>query len=165
MPVDKNLLAAEGYFELEMYEDALEELALANKHPENGMEVLKRTLDIHIARKQWNDAVDLADALCSSDPGEPMFFIHLAYAHRELGQIEGARCAILDGPESIERIGIFHYNLACYEALLGEHDTAVETLEMAFELDPDLWETAQSDPDLTSIRDRIPAPPEEDVPF
>ncbi len=55
------------------------------------------------------------------------------------------------------------YNLACAEARLGEHDTALEHLREAVELSPRFAGLAQADDDLASIRDDpgFPAAPEE----
>jgi tetratricopeptide (TPR) repeat protein len=56
--------------------------------------------------------------------------------------------------------GAVLYNLACAEAMLGEHDAALEHVVRAVELEERFREPAQSDPDLDSIRDdpRFPAP-------
>lgn len=45
-----------------------------------------------------------------------------------------------------------HYNLACYAALAGEGDKALEHLEVAFERRPESREWARTDSDLDSIR-------------
>ena len=44
------------------------------------------------------------------------------------------------------------YDLACVEALMGEHDAALEHLRQAF-VDPRVREWARTDPDLDSLRD------------
>ena len=160
---DLNLLAAEGYFELEMYEDALEELKTADLLPENRMEVVSLRLTIFLAQKRWKEALPLAEALCDLDPEEPQFFIQYAYALRETGRIEDARHVLLDGPDELEQSALFYYNLACYEALLGEGQVALSTIQRAFHLDPDLKKIALEDPDLESIRNQI-LPPESDCP-
>jgi tetratricopeptide (TPR) repeat protein len=46
------------------------------------------------------------------------------------------------------------YDLACLEALSGEHDAAVDRLRRALELRPELAEDALADEDFASIRDR-----------
>jgi quercetin dioxygenase-like cupin family protein len=52
----------------------------------------------------------------------------------------------------------FRYNLACYRALAGDRDGALETFRRAFELDPDrVREWAKSDADLDSIRGEVDA--------
>lgn len=45
------------------------------------------------------------------------------------------------------------YNIACVEALAGEHDSALEHLNRAVGLDPRAREWAQTDSDLDAIRD------------
>lgn len=156
MTPDLNLLAAEGYFELEMYEDALDELETADANPKNSLAVSAMKLSILIAQKRWEDALPYGEALCDLDPEEPQYFIQYAYVLREVGKIEDARCVLLDGPDELEQSGLFYYNLACYEALLGEGSTALATIQRAFHLDRDLITTALADPDLESIRDRLP---------
>lgn len=47
----------------------------------------------------------------------------------------------------------FLYNLACYEALAGRADDAIEHITRALELNPRFREFAQSDSDLDPIRD------------
>lgn len=155
MATDLNLLAAEGYFELEMYEEALDELETADALPDNRMQVLAMRLDILLAQKKWQEALPLGEALCDLDPEEPQYFISYAYALRELDRIEEARGALLQGPETLEESGLFYYNLACYEALLGDPNTALATLRHAFALEPELKKSAQDDPDLEAIRDKI----------
>lgn len=152
---DLNLLAAEGYFELEMYEDALEELQTADFLPENRMEVTAMKLSIFIAQKRWKEALPYGEALCDLDPEEPQYFIQYAYVLRELNRVDDARRVLLDGPEELEQSALFYYNLACYEALLGEGQVALSTLQRAFHLDPDLKKTALEDADLESIRDQL----------
>lgn len=51
------------------------------------------------------------------------------------------------------------YNLACCEALAGQHDDALEHLARAAELDPRVVDWARDDSDLAAVRadDRFPA--------
>ena len=48
-----------------------------------------------------------------------------------------------------------HYNLACYAALAGEDDKALEHLHVAFEKRPESRQWAAKDSDLDSIRSRF----------
>jgi quercetin dioxygenase-like cupin family protein len=53
-----------------------------------------------------------------------------------------------------------HYNLACFKALAGDREGALDELERAFEMDPDsVRRWGENDSDLDSIRDdpRFPA--------
>jgi mannose-6-phosphate isomerase-like protein (cupin superfamily) len=51
--------------------------------------------------------------------------------------------------------GTLHYQLACYAALAGIRDGALEHIRIAFEKDPRTREWAARDSDLDSIRDTL----------
>jgi quercetin dioxygenase-like cupin family protein len=52
----------------------------------------------------------------------------------------------------------YQYNLACYRALAGKRDEAIEAFRTAFELDPEqVRKWAANDSDLDSIRDELSA--------
>ena len=61
---------------------------------------------------------------------------------------------------TIRENGSLLYNLACYEALDGDLDAALEHLKSAIAVDEELLELAQSDADFDSIRadPRFPDP-------
>jgi hypothetical protein len=48
--------------------------------------------------------------------------------------------------------GLLRYNLACHHALMGETKYAIDVLEEALRLNPDLIAWSKEDPDLASIR-------------
>jgi tetratricopeptide (TPR) repeat protein len=84
--------------------------------------------------------------------------LHAALLARA-GDEERARAAIADAladhPDHAQAL----YNVACAEALLGDHDAALEHLRRAVELKPESREWAQRDEDFASIREdaRFPA--------
>ena len=45
-----------------------------------------------------------------------------------------------------------HFNAACYAALAGERELALDYLERALELEPGLAESVRTDPDLDGLR-------------
>lgn len=49
--------------------------------------------------------------------------------------------------------GLIDYNYACLMSLSGEHSRAIKSLKKALELNPQLVEWSQQDPDLNPIRD------------
>ena len=55
-----------------------------------------------------------------------------------------------------DHVGVV-YSTACWLALAGRDDEALETLRRAVELDPRTREWAAGDDDLTSVRDRLDA--------
>lgn len=64
-----------------------------------------------------------------------------------------ARAAIAESLESHPDHGRVLYNVACAEALLGEHDAALEHLARAVELEPKCRDWMGEDDDLDAIRD------------
>jgi uncharacterized Ntn-hydrolase superfamily protein len=75
-----------------------------------------------------------------------------AQAAYERGEPAAAADALAAAAAGRGEDGGLLYNLACYEALAGRADAAVEHARRALELEPSLRELAASDPDLDSIR-------------
>ena len=63
--------------------------------------------------------------------------------------VEIASAGLQDWPEHAS----LRYQLACYEALQGHREAAIEHLRIAFEQNPDTREWAADDEDLASVRD------------
>jgi tetratricopeptide (TPR) repeat protein len=70
------------------------------------------------------------------------------------GDYEAARETIERGLREHPDNPSLLYDLACLEALSGEHDAAVARLRRALELKPELAEDVLADEDFASIRDR-----------
>ena len=69
------------------------------------------------------------------------------------GDFAGAQRLIEEGlGEHPDNPGLL-YDLACLEALQGEHDAALEHLRRAVELKPEYAEDARKDEDFASIRE------------
>ncbi|HET9324952.1 MAG TPA: hypothetical protein VFO03_13835 [Gaiellaceae bacterium] len=64
--------------------------------------------------------------------------------------VEILRAVVEEHPQA----GIVLYNLACAEALVGEHDAAVEHLRRAVEAEDRFRELARSDDDFGAVRER-----------
>jgi Flp pilus assembly protein TadD len=88
------------------------------------------------------------------EPKEARFFIHAAYCLHETGDTLAARDWLLRGPATLIEDPLFHYNIACYLAVLGDCKRAETHLERAFEMDASLRETAQEDTDLEALREK-----------
>ena len=80
-------------------------------------------------------------------------YLNRAVAYLELGwpgkAMEDCRKALKLDPADAAA----HYNLACSYSLLGRTREAVQSLERAIVLEPNLRDDAISDEDLDSIRD------------
>ena len=92
-------------------------------------------------------------------PGEPYVpspweYYAPAWALSQAGDHEGALRLVSDGLERYPERATLLYNMACYEALSGHADSAVDHLRKAVEIEPRMAEWASDDTDLDSIRDR-----------
>lgn len=149
---EKNLLAAQGYAELGLHKEALEELdllpTLLREHPQ----VLEMRLIILMQWEAWKEAFVVSQRLCKAAPKSPIAFIHAAFCLHELGRTDEAKFTLLNGPVALQDDPTFHYNLACYECVLGEVESARAHLERSFSIDRKFREFAKSDPDLKPLQ-------------
>lgn len=149
---EKRISAAQGYSELGMCEDALAELDAIEPESAEKTDVLETRLTILMRARRWKEALEVSRNLCRIDPEAPSPFIHAAFCLHEIGRTQEARILLLEGPPSLLREPTFHYNLACYEARLGNLAEAHAHLETSFAMDKKFREFAKTDTDLDPIR-------------
>ena len=150
---ERTLVAAEGYCELGMFDDALVEIeSLPTEFAQHPTVVELRTV-VLMQAKRWKLALAASRSLCRVSPEKTTGFIHAAFCLHELGRTAEARDTLLSGPDKLHAEPTFHYNLACYECALGNLDLARLHLEKSFELDKKFKEYAKSDPDLAALRE------------
>ena len=89
----------------------------------------------------------------AAGPRTPFEYWYEAEPHYRSGDyaraVEIASEGLADWPEHPS----LRYQLACYEALGGNREAAIEHLRIAFERNPDTREWAAGDEDLASVRD------------
>lgn len=155
MSLDRSLLAAQGYMELEMPKEALEELdALGAAHCEDDS-VLRMRLFILMKTQAWDEALAVCQRLRELYPEAASGYIHGAFCLHENGRTAEARDLLLSGPPSLEEEATYHYNMGCYNAVLGELDEAREYVKRSFVMDAKFREIAKLDPDLKEIRKEL----------
>ena len=153
---ERALLAAQGYLELGMVEEALAELiavhtsATSDQDPDPDLVELR--LHILMQGERWSDALSSAEELLRLNSSALPAYIHGAFALHELGRTVEARDLLLRGPEVLGMDPTYHYNIACYEAVLGNRESAKRSLEKSFALDETYRDFAKQDPDLKAIR-------------
>jgi predicted Zn-dependent protease len=148
----RTLLAAQGYSELSMFDEALAELGTmpvdAQQHPT----AVEMRLIVLMQARRWKSALATGRELTQVAPDKTSGFIHAAFCLHELGKTEEARTLLLSGPETLHTEPVFHYNLACYECVLGNVDVARAHLEKSIMLDKKFRDFAETDPDLKALR-------------
>jgi predicted Zn-dependent protease len=146
------LVAAQGYSELELPDLALAELAQIPEENQRDPAVLETRLSVLMQAQRYRDAIPCGRELCQLAPERTSGFIHVAYCLHELGNTQAARELLLSGPPALKAEATYHYNLACYEAVLGNIPQAQAHLDVSFAMDRKLKDIASSDPDLAPLR-------------
>lgn len=150
--IERELLAAQGYAELGMFPEALEELAQLPSYLREHPEVVETELLILMQQQAWKEAFLASQRLCQAAPDSPIAFIHAAFCLHELGRTDEAKLTLLNGPAALQNDPTFHYNMACYECILGDLEAARAHLNQSFSMDKKFRDFAKTDPDLAPLR-------------
>ena len=150
---ERTLLAAQGYSELAMHDDALAQLDSLPEDTAKNPTVLELRAVVLMQARRWKPALAVSRELCATEPAKTSGFIHTAFCLHELGRTDEARECLLTGPDALRAEPTFHYNLACYECALGHLDLARMHLDKSFTLDKKMRDFAKSDPDLAALRE------------
>ena len=143
---------AEGYLMLGLKTEAAEALGEINQPELDATPVLVMALKVHTERADWANAARVGTVVCGREPQEAGHWIQWAYATRRHSGILDARTILMRGLGLHPREPMLHFNLACYEAQLGNLDDARAFLETACGLDTAFVKLAQLDDDLAPLR-------------
>ena len=147
----RTLHAACGWLDLGLPEEALEELRGLNARDRMRCPALEVKLSAEMMAERWNAGADTGRLLCMREPKEPRFFIDAACCLHETGDTLAARNWLMTGPSVLIDDPQFHYNIACYHAVLGEEKRAISHLDRAISMDESLLEQARRDNDLADL--------------
>ena len=149
------MVAAQGYLELEMPEEALREInslpadVLAEEGP------LQVKMAILMRLKRWAEALAICADLRRLFPEQTVGFVHGAFCLHESGRTREAKELLLSGPPSLLQEPTYHYNLGCYDAVLGNLSEAQNHLKLSFQLNEKFREIAKYDPDLKAVSELL----------
>lgn len=152
---DRTIVAAQGYVELGLFEEARRVLRSLPREAFERSDVIEIGLLCLMGEHRWSEALAAAHELCTASPSDPGGFIHAAYCLHELGRTAEAMEVLQNGPKSLKGKSVYYYNLGCYNARLGQIDRALQYLEIAFEKDKSLRRLARKDPDLAALRSQL----------
>ena len=151
----RHLTAAEGYAELGMYLDANAELEAIDAEVRHVAEVLTVRVGIYAGLEKWELMQTVAGRLAAHDPDNVQWPISLAYATRRAEFIEAAKIILLKAVERHPKEPLLHYNLACYERVMGEVEVAKARLKHVFKMSPGGRLMALEDEDLRAVWDSL----------
>lgn len=146
--IARQLLAAQGFAELGLYEEAGDELASLDP---DLTEVKVLRCDLLARQSRWEEMQGLAEGLARTEPGQPQWWISWAYAARRTESLAAARRVLLESRRHHPDNAIIVYNLACYASVEGDHGAARELLDEATRLDPVCEKMAAKDEDLAPL--------------
>lgn len=149
--LERHLEAVDGYLFLRMPKDALRELHDVPHEWQNERTVLQSRVRTLLHLQRWKPALNLAMRGLRLYENDNELMVQRAFALHKLEKGPEAVQVILDAPEWIRRSGILHYNLACYEAQLGDLRTARQCIRVAFEMNSAFKKSARRDPDLQRL--------------
>lgn len=155
MSSERRLTAAQGYLELDMPREALEELRELPAEISQHGEILQLKLVILMRLQEWEQGRALCQEIVTKFPQLTIGYIHGAFCLHEMGRTAEAREVLLSGPPSLLREATYHYNLACYEAILGNLESAQQYLLTSFSMDHNFRAIAQRDPDLRALSEML----------
>jgi len=151
MSLDHHLRAAQGYAELEMFDEALIELRKLPESESTAEQVLQLRLLVLMRKHAWSEALSVCELLREQNPLMTTGYIHGAFCLHETGRTADAKAMLMAGPPSLLQEPTYFYNLGCYDAVLGNVEQALKHLEMSFRMDRRFREIARQDPDLKAV--------------
>lgn len=151
----QHLLAAIGYSELGMLNEALEELNSVQTSHKKSAEMLGLKLAILQNHEQWPEASTVAQQLIKLNEKQPDWWIALAYAKRRSENLPTAQTVLAEAILRFPKNALIHYNLGCYASQLGQLEEAIRLVKISFQLDSKYKKIAKSDPDLIPIKNQI----------
>ena len=155
MHFERHVIAAAGYAELGMMRESMAELDSIDDFFQDRPEVLQLRLHNLMQRKSWTQALRVSRKLCQVAPECSTGFLHAGFCLHELGKTAQAKKILLKGPAAMLDDPIYHYNMGCYNALLGNFLDAQTHLQMSFAMDETFRELAKKDPDLQPFQDLV----------
>ena len=150
--VQRQLLAAIGFMELGMFQEAVEELESLPPEVRESTTVLAVWLDVYQTWQKWTEALAVASRLIEADPENPDWRVALAYSTRRTRGLLFARQILLEAVAKFPHCAVIHFNLGCYAAQLGNLDEARGCVSEAIRLDKQCEQLANTDPDLAPLR-------------
>jgi tetratricopeptide (TPR) repeat protein len=153
---EEYLRSACRYIELGMFQEAQAELEKIDPLSRHLPEVLAARIPHYRALEKWDVMAIVAKKLAEWNPNEPGHFIDWAYATRRAESIHQAHAILTRAAELHPDHGLIQFNLACYEAQLGNLGRAKGHLSQATKMDAKFSLMALKDPDLEPLLSSVP---------
>lgn len=153
MSLQRRLIAADGYCDLGMVDEAFRELSKLEPAEQKLQAVMEMKLKIAMDFRRWDLGLAACAALRTAFPDDSQGYVHGAFCLHELGRTADARTLLLSGPLVLLQDPTYYYNLGCYDAVLGNYEEARNNLSTSFSMQKGFRECAKTDRDLKALRE------------
>jgi len=153
----RSLRSAEGYLNLGMPDEAMEELDALPAVLQAIPDVQHYRVRSLLIKHQWSDAFKLTDSVLVDFPERADFYFMKACALDQGGYPQKAKDVLMGIPVFFHDTDIFHLNLARFEAELGNRDTAREHITRAIEINDQARSIVLGDPTLRACVQECPS--------
>jgi tetratricopeptide (TPR) repeat protein len=150
-PDPRQLSVACRYIELGMFDEAHAALREFDPRCRALSEVLSARVAIYRRPEKWKVLAIVTEKLAEWNPEEPGHLIDLAYATRRHESIQAAHGILKRAEGLYPNDAAIQFDLACYEAQLGDPAQAKVQLERAIRIDPKFRPMALENTDLEPI--------------
>jgi len=147
----RHLIAASGYLELGMLEEADREMSEIPDGEKSIAEVIGFRVHLAMRAGKWETGAELARHLVGIDPGQAEWWINHAFCIRRAESVAHAEEILLRAIELHPNEALIHYNLGCYACVTGRLDLAKQRLASAISRDPDIRKLVSEDDDLKPL--------------
>ena len=146
---------------LSMLNEVKDELDLTGWDERMAPEILAVRVDIHLAvrvelymtTKNWDLAADISKYLVEKYPDQPQWWVHRANTLKEMGKVKEAKKVAIRGLKMHPNVTALHFNLACYDSLLGKFRLAKKRLKWVIKKNSRFLVISINDPDLAGLWD------------
>ena len=146
-------IEVEGWLEFGCPERALARVDRLLEHPGGRVEGLRFRAAARIGVGEYRGALEDLTKLRSFEHDVETVELQSAWCHKRLREVDSAIACMRRLIEHDRRSAIGHYNLACYLALQGQSDEALERLAHACGLEPDYRDQLAGESDFDLVRD------------
>lgn len=150
------LVEAEGYIALELFDEAARRIEAVSEAGLFPFECAVLRGESLRERDQLDEAVPFFRKALQMKPGDVAATVGFGWCAKRLGQTDLAVAAYEAALERHPDVALLHYNLACYQSLLGRADEALEHLRLAIAKEKAFRDVADAEEDFAGIR-QLPA--------
>ena len=152
---ERHLLAATGFMELGMFDDAAMEIERLDPHDKQRPEVFDFRAALFAQAKEWGAMEVVTRRIVALRPDDPEAWVNWAYATRWEASLEAATEILLRAEKKCPHDAAIQFNLACYACQMGNLEEAKGRVATAISLDGKFRSRALDDPDLEPLWEDI----------